>query len=94
METNPTDFLFYSSDSEDGDVNIVYIKDKGSQPHRVIVHLQGLPVTGGIDSGADTTIMNRNVFKKVAAIAWLSKRAFKPVNKIPYGYDNTIGCLF
>ena len=69
LETNPTDFLFYSSDSEDGDVNIVYIKDKGSQPHRVIVHLQGLPVTGVIDSGADTTIMNRNVFKKVAAIA-------------------------
>ena len=88
VETNPTD-LFYSSDSEDGNVNIVGIEDKGSQPHKVTVDLQGLPVSGVIDSSADITIMNGDVFKKVAAIAQLSKRAFKPADKIPYGYDNT-----
>ena len=33
--------------------------------------------------------MNGDVFKKVAAIARLSKRAFKPADKLPYGYDNT-----
>ena len=88
VETNPTDLL-YSSDSEDRNVNIVCIEDKGSQPRKVTVDLQGLRVSGVIDSGADITIMNGDVFKKVAAIARLSKRAFKPADKIPYGYDNT-----
>ena len=32
VETNPTDLL-YSSDSEDGNVNIVRIEDKDSQSH-------------------------------------------------------------
>ena len=86
--TNPTN-LFYSSDSKDGNVNVVHIEDKGSLPRKLTVDLQGLPVSGVIDSGADITIMNGNVFKKVAAIARLSKRAFKPTDKLPYGYYNT-----
>ena len=80
--------LLYSSDSEDGSVIIVRIEDNRSQPRKVTVDLQDLTVSGMIDSGADITIMNGDVSKKVAAIGWLSNRAFKPADKIPYGYDS------
>ena len=87
VNTNLGDLL-YSSDSDDGSINTVRIEDKGSRPRKVAVDLHGLPVQGVIDSGADITIMNGDVFKKVAAIARLRKKAFKSADKIPYGYDN------
>ena len=64
------------------------VKVRGSLLRKITVDLQGLPVMGLIDSGADITIMNGDVFKKVAAIAWVKKKAFKATNKTPYGYDN------
>ena len=89
VETDPLNYLF-SSDSEDSSVNTVRVEDKGSQPRKVTVDLQGLPVIGLIDSGADITIMNGDIFKKVAVIARLKKKAFKSPDKTPYGYDNKL----
>ena len=45
------------------------MQDKGSKPRTVTVDLQGVPVKGVIDSGADITIMGAEVFKKVASVA-------------------------
>ena len=87
IDTDPIGYL-YSSDSEDSSINTVRVEDRGSRPRKVTVDLQGLPVMGVIDSGADITIMNGDVFKKVAAIARLKKKAFKSADKTPYGYDN------
>ena len=46
-----TDFL-YSSDSDDGNVCIVRVEDKGSKPRIVTVDVHGVPARGIIDSGA------------------------------------------
>ena len=85
-DSNPLSFL-YSSDSEDGGVCLVRVQDKGSKPRTVTVDLQGVPVKGVIDSGADITIMGAEVFKKVASVAHLKKSAFKKPDKVPYTYD-------
>ena len=50
--------------------------------------MQGVPVKGIIDSSADITIINGDVFKKIAAVSRLKKKAFKAADKIPVGYDN------
>ena len=42
---------------------------------------------GVIDTAADVTIMGGEMFKKVAAVAKLHKRDFKPADKTPYNYD-------
>jgi len=81
VDIDPLNYLF-SSDTT------VRVKEKGSCPHKVTVDLQGLPVLGVIDSGADITIMNGEVFRKVAAITRLKKKAFKVSDKTPCGYDN------
>ena len=39
------------------------MEDSGSRPRTVTVDLQGVPVNGVIDSGADITIMGVKVFK-------------------------------
>jgi len=45
-------------------------------------------VKGIIDSGADISIMNGDIFKKVAAVAHIRNKEFKPPDKTPVGYDN------
>ena len=42
---------------------------------------------GVIDTAADVTIMGGEMFKKVAAVAKLYKRNFKPADKISYSFD-------
>ena len=83
------DFLLSSSD-EEADVCTVQIDDKGSMPQCVPVQLQGVPVYGVIDTGADITILGGNLFKKVATIAKLKKRDFHPANKTPRNYDQRL----
>ncbi len=46
-----------------------------------------MPVYGLIDTGADITINGGNLFKKVAAVARLKKKNFKPADKVAYNYD-------
>ena len=84
--TNVWDFLLSSSD-EEPDVCTIRINDKGSMPQCVPVQLQGVPVYGVIDTGADITILGGNLFKKVATIAKLKKRDFRPADKTPRNYD-------
>ena len=84
---DPTSFL-YSSDDDDDDgtdeaqvasapkkrARMVHIEDKGSQPRRVTVNVQGVPEKGIIDRGADITII---VFKKVTTVSRLKRKPSK-----------------
>ena len=67
---DPLQYLYSDSDSA-SDVSSVRVEDKGSQPQKASVSVQGVPVEGVIDSGADITIMGADLFKKVAAVAHL-----------------------
>ena len=40
-----------------------------------------------VDSGADITIMGGDLFKRVATVAKLRKKDFKPPDKVPRNYD-------
>ena len=66
---------------------MVCIEDKGSRPRKVVVTIQGIPAQGVINSGADITIINADLFKNIAAAAKLRKKAFKQPDKVPYTYD-------
>lgn len=72
------------SESSDSSVSTVRIEDKSSKPRKVTVTIQG---EGVIDSGADITIINGDLFKNIAAAAKLRKKAFKQPDKILYTYD-------
>ena len=84
-EDNPMDYLH--SDSEEGEVRRITVKDQGSQTKCAKVTVQGIPMYGIIDSGADITIMGGEMFKKVATFAKLRKKDFKTADKTPYTYD-------
>jgi len=81
--------LDLDSDSEhsDSSVSTVRVEDKGSRPRKVTVTVQGIPARGVIDSGADITIINADLFKHIAAAAKLRRKAFKQPDKVPYTYD-------
>ena len=83
---DPFQYLHSDSDSA-SDVSSVRVEDKGSQPQKASVSVQGVPVEGVIDSGADITIMGADLFKKVAAVARLKKKQLKKSDKVPYTYD-------
>ena len=63
------------------------MEDKGSHSMCVRVQVEGVPVYGLIDTGADITIIGGNLFKKVAAVARLKKKNFQPADKIAHNYD-------
>ena len=48
--------------------------------------IQGFPAEGIVDSGADITNMNGDLFKRVATAARLKKN-FKRADKVPRTYD-------
>ena len=75
------------SDSEEEQVNLVQIQDKGSSTKGVVVQVQGVPAAGVIDSGSDITIMGAELFAKVAVTARLHKRDLKKADRIPRMYD-------
>ena len=84
--SDPMNFLCSDSDT-DGSINVVSITDQGSHLRTATVEIAGVPATGLVDTGADITIMGPEVFKKVAAVAGLKKRQFKPADKQPHTYD-------
>ena len=51
------------------------------------MEIAGVPAVGLLDTGADITIMGSELFKKVATVAGLEKRQFKPTDKQPHTYD-------
>ena len=81
------DYLF-SSDSEEGDVCLVRVHDKGSRQCCADVKVQGVAACGVVDTGADITITGGVLFKKFAAVARLRKRDFKPADRKPYTYGD------
>ena len=42
---------------------VVHVKDQGSFPQYAKVQIQGVPVYGVLDSGADISIMGGNLFR-------------------------------
>lgn len=80
------DPLQYDSD-DSSDVRQVRIQDQGSKPQKAKVVVGGVPMSGVIDTAADVTIVGGEMFKKVAAVAKLRKKDFKPVDKTHYNYD-------
>lgn len=52
-----------------------------------MVKVQGVPVEGVVDTGADIMIVGGSVFKQVAAVAKLRKKSFKPPDRTPRTYD-------
>ena len=82
----PTDFL-YSLDSDDGNVCTVRVEDKGSKPCIAMVDVHGVPAKGIIDSGADITIINGDLFQRVVTVAHLKKSTFKKSDRILVTYD-------
>ena len=83
----PMQYLLSDSDDAGGEVKQVRVVDKGSKPQRVQVVVEGVPIKGVVDSGADITIIGGEAFKKVAAVARLRKRDFKPPDKTPKTYN-------
>jgi len=84
--TAPLDYLLSSSGSE-GDINAVRVLDNGSIPQLVSVDVEGVTAQGIVDTAADITIMGGTLFKKVAAVARLRKKSFKPCDKRALNYD-------
>ena len=81
------DLLFSSSSDEDADVSTVRVNDQGSQPRCAPVQIQGVPMYGIIDSGADITIIGGSLFRKVATAARLKKKDLKKPDRTPRTYD-------
>ena len=81
------DFLYSSDDEQEAGVSVVEVRDHGSQPKCARVEIQGVPVFGVIDSGADITIISGNLFRRVASVAKLRKKDLKPADKVPRNYD-------
>ena len=52
-----------------------------------MVNLQGVPAIGVIDSGSDITIMNGELFAKVAISARLRRRELKKADKVPRNFS-------
>jgi hypothetical protein len=54
---------------------------------RAAVDVQGVPTLGVVDTAADITIMNGELFRAVVATNRLKKRAFRDADKVPYTFD-------
>ena len=76
-----------SSDDSGGEVRQVRINDSGSRQRYVRVRIGGVPVRGTIHSGSDITIIGRDLFRRIAAVARLRKSQLLKPDKIPKTYD-------
>ncbi len=68
-------------------MNTIQLEDSGSVPKCVPLLVQGVPVTGLIDTGADLSIMGGELFKTVAVAAKLRKKDLHKADKTPKTYD-------
>ena len=80
-------FLQSDTDPEAEEVKLIQVPVKGRQPRGAKVQVQGVPAWGIVVSGADITIIRKELFKTVAAVSKLKKRDFKKPNKVPKTYD-------
>ncbi len=87
---HPLSYLLSESEEEEEeltDVKQITVDDQGSKPRSVKVTVAGVPIHGIVDSGADITILSSEMFKRVAAVAKLHKKDFKPPDRTPHNYD-------
>ena len=80
---NPLDFLYSDSDDQ---MCLIQVEDRGSSVKHASVVVQGVHCKGVIDTGSDVTIVGGRLFKKIAAVARLQKRDFRPADKTPIAY--------
>ena len=80
IQTNDPDHA-HSVQPESTDVCTIRIDDRGSMPQCIPVQLQGVPVYGVIDTGADITILGGKLFKRVGTTSKLRRRDFRPADK-------------
>ena len=86
---NPMSYLRSPSDSDDeSKVDLVRVTFDGSSSRRVLVEVQGIPVTGVVDTGADISIMGAELFKTIAAATRMTKKCLKPVDKSAFTFDH------
>ena len=86
VDQNPSKWL-HLSDSDEGDVCTVRVTDTGSKPQCARVMIQGVPVVEIIDTAVDITLIGGTLFRKVANVAKLKKKNFKPPNITPHTCD-------
>lgn len=67
--------------------NQVRIKDTRSKAQLASVNIQGMPVEGITDKGANITILGGYLFKRVASMVQLRKKDFRRPDKTPQTYD-------
>jgi len=84
---DPTTYLQSDSDPEMESVKLVRVRDEGSQPREAQVQLQGVSVWGIVDSGADITIIGKELFKTVATVNKLKKKGFQKPDRVARTYD-------
>ena len=87
-QEDPLTFLQSSSDEEV--VRQVQVSDTGSISQCVKLFIQGVPVYGIIDSGADITIIGGKLFKRVALAAQLKKKDDKVAQIIEFLEKGTL----
>ena len=87
------DLLDFLQSDSDGEIKEVHISDTGSQSVKVEVEIQGVPVEGVIDNASDITIMEGELFKKVASVAKLKRKSLKRADKTPRTYDMRVFTL-
>jgi len=74
-----TDLLVLDSSESDG----VYAVHVGASPQCVKVSIQGVPMYGIVDTGADITIIGAKLFRSVATKACLKKKTFSSLIQCP-----------
>ena len=85
---DPRTYVHSESDPDsDDDVRRVTVEDMGSHPKYAEVLVEGVSLQGVVDTGSDLTIMGKEAFKKVAMVAKLRKKDFRPADQKAYNYD-------
>lgn len=70
---DPAHYLM-SDTHEEESVNQITVSDNGSHSRCAKVRVEGVPMYGLLDTGADITIIGGTLFKKVAIVGKLKKR--------------------
>ena len=82
--------LLPSDSEEEGEVRLVRVEDHGGEQRYADVLMEGVPASGVIDSGAEISIINGKLFRKIAAVARLKRSQLKPPDQIPKTYDRKV----
>jgi len=68
-------------------VKEIRITDRDNRPQTARIVVGGVPMNGIVDSNSDITIIGKEMFKKVASVAKLWKKDFKPPDNQPRTYN-------